>query len=148
MKQLLAAAVVITLVGLQPTGAVQAAAPDARVAGNVKVTVQYKGKGTVDSSHKIWVWLFDTPNISAQSQPIDQVALDKNGAEAVFQNVVPGQVWLAAAFDEQGAMTGNEPPPSGTPITVWTGKEGAPSAITPGDKAILTLTFDDSMRMP
>ena len=147
MKQLLAAAVVVTLVGLQPTGAVQAAAPDARVAGNVKVTVQYKGKGTVDSSHKIWVWLFDTPNISAQSQPIDQVALDKNGADAVFQNVVPGQVWLAAAFDEQDAMTGNEPPPSGTPITMWT-KDGAPSAITPGEKAILTLTFDDSMRMP
>jgi len=147
MKQLIAAAVVVMLAGLQPTGAVHAAAPAERVAGNVKVTLQYKGKGTVDSSHKLWLWLFDTPNISAQSQPIDQVMLDKNGGEAVFQGVAPSQVWLAVAFDEQGAMTGNEPPPSGTPIAIWS-KDGTPVAITPGDRAIVAFTFDDSMRMP
>jgi hypothetical protein len=33
------------------------------------------------------VWLFDTPNIGPGSMPIDQIALDKNGADAVFDNV-------------------------------------------------------------
>lgn len=149
MKQLLSVAVVAAiLAGLPPASAVHAAAHEAR-AGNVKVTLHYKGKGTVDSSHKLWVWLFDTPNISAQSQPIDQISLDKNGADAVFQGVMPSQVWLAVAFDEQGAMTGNEPPPSGSPIGIWSGGQpGPPAAITPGDTAVITLTFDDSIRMP
>lgn len=118
------------------------------IAGTVKVTVHYKGKGTVDATHKLWVWIFDTPNIGAGSQPIDQVALDVNGADAVFQNVAPGQVWIAVAFDEQGVMTGNEPPPSGSPISVHMDATGVPGAVTPGDKALVTLTFDDTMRMP
>lgn len=146
MKPLLAVVAVVLFTGLQAPPVVHAAAPDAR-AGNVKVTLTYKGKGTVDSSHKIWVWLFDTPNIGAQSQPIDQKALDKNGADVVFDAVLPSQVWLAVAFDEQGAMTGNEPPPSGTPVAVWS-KDGAPAAITPGEKAVITFSFDDSQRMP
>ena len=34
----------------------------AKVAGTVKVTLNYKGKGTVDGSHRVWVWLFATPD--------------------------------------------------------------------------------------
>lgn len=117
------------------------------VAGNVKVTVNYKGKAKVDATHKLWVWIFDTPNIGAGTMPVDQIALDKNGAVAEFANVVPGQVWIAVAFDEQGVMTGNEPPPSGSPIAIH-GAMGAPSPVTPGEKADVTITFDESMRMP
>jgi hypothetical protein len=131
-----------------PLGASSGVPSGARVAaGTVKVTVNYKGKGTVDATHKLWVWIFDTPNIGAGSMPVDQLALDKNGTDAVFNNVAPGQVWIAVAFDEHGVMTGNEPPPSGSPISVYTAG-GAPSPVTPGEKAILTLTFDDTMRMP
>ena len=36
----------------------RAAAPDT---GQLKVTVDYKGPGTVDKSHQIFVWVFDTP---------------------------------------------------------------------------------------
>ena len=149
MKQLLVVtAVAAFLAGLQPPSAVHAAAPEMR-AGNVKVTLRYTGKGTVDSSHKLWLWLFDTPNIGAQSMPIDQISLDKNDADAVFEGVMPSQVWLAVAFDQQGAMTGNEPPPSGSPIGIWSGgTPGPPAPITPGEKAIITLAFDDSLRMP
>jgi hypothetical protein len=117
-------------------------------AGTVKVTVTYKGKGTVDTSHKLWVWLFDTPNIGAGSMPIAQVSVDKNGADAVFDGVAGDKVYVAVAFDEQGAMMGDAPPPTGSPVGVFAGKDGAPSPVTPGDKGVVTLTFDDSFRMP
>lgn len=149
MKKVLTVVVVTLLAGvLQPASALHAARGMSAGAGNVKITLHYKGKGTVDASHKIWVWIFDSPQISAQSSPIDQTAIDKNDSEVVFEGVAPGQVWIAAAFDEQGAMTGDAPPPTGTPIGILLGANGQPSAVAPGEKGIATLTFDDSIRMP
>jgi hypothetical protein len=131
------------------TGTLHAAPDGARAAaGTVTVTVTYKGKGTVDSSHKLWVWLFDSPNIGAGSMPIAQMALDKNGSDAVFDGIAGDAVYVAAAFDEQGVMSGDGPPPTGSPIGVIAGKEGAPSPVKPGDKSAATLVFDDSFRMP
>ncbi len=117
-------------------------------AGTVKVTVTYKGKGTVDTSHKLWVWLFDSPNIGAGSMPIAQLSLDKNGTEAVFDGVAGDAIYIAVAFDEQGAMMGDGPPPTGTPLGIFGANAGAPSAVTPGEKGAVALTFDDSFRMP
>ncbi len=150
MKKVLTVVVAaLCIAGPLPLGASTSAPAEVRVAaGNVKVTVNYKVKGTVDASHKVWVWLFDTPNIGAGSQPLDQIALDKNGTVADFANVVPGQVWIAVAFDQQGVMTGNEPPPSGSPIAIYSADAGAPSPVTPGEKAAVTITFDETMRMP
>jgi hypothetical protein len=150
MRKVLTVVVAVICIGATgPLAAGTHVASEARLAaGTVKVTVNYKGKGTVDATHKLWVWIFDTPNIGAGSQPIDQIALDKNGADAVFNNVAPGQVWIAVAFDQQGLMTGNEPPPSGSPISLHMGENGAPMPVTPGDKAMVTITFDDTMKMP
>lgn len=117
-------------------------------AGTVTVTIHYKGKGKVDASHKLWVWLFDSPNIGAGSMPVGQVSLDKNDTEAVFDGLASGKLYVAAAFDESGSMTGDAPPPTGTPIGILMGSDGTPSAITPDDKAPVALTFDDSFKMP
>jgi hypothetical protein len=149
MKKVLASIVVILLAGLAPAaGVLNAAAAVTVNAGAVKITVTYKGKGTVDTSHKIWVWLFDTPNIGPGAMPIDQIALDKNGTDAVFENVAGDKVYVAVAFDEKGVMAGDGPPPTGTPIGILMGSDGAPSGVTPGDKAPVALNFDDSIRMP
>lgn len=151
MKTPFAVAVVamLTTILVQPSGLLRAAELNAQApATTVKVTVHYKGQGTVDASHKLWVWIFDTPNIGPGSMPIDQLALDKNGAEAVFNGVSLGKVFVAVAFDQSGGMTGDAPPPSGSPIAIWMGKDGAPMAVTPGAAGSIVLTFDDSMRMP
>ena len=132
-----------------PGGALNAAPLAAHVtAGTVKVTVTYKGKGTVDTSHKLWVWLFDSPNIGAGSMPLDQVALDINSADAVFENVAGDKVYIAVAFDEQGAMMGDAPPPSGTPISILMGADGVPRSVVPGGNDAVVMTFDGTMRMP
>lgn len=146
MKNVLTVMVAAVMLAAQPAGIL--ASQGQTQAGTVKVTVTYKGKaGQVDASHKLWVWLFDNPNIGPGSQPIDQIALDKNGADAVFQ-VSTGAVYVAVAFDEKGGMDGQGPPPPGTPISILADAKGVPVAVTPGPKAAISLTFDDTVRMP
>jgi len=148
MKRVLSVVVLALLAAAaQPASTLNAAPAVTRHAGAVKITIHYKGKGKVDASHKLWVWLFDTPNIGPGATPIDQTALDKNDLDAVFDGVAPTQVWAAAAFDEQGVMQGDGPPPTGSPIGIFSA-DGKPAPVTPGDKGLATLTFDDSLRMP
>jgi len=125
-----------------------AASAGARVgAGTVKVTVNYKGKGTVDAKHRLWVWLFSSPDIGPGSMPIAEISIDANGALAVFDGIDAERVWIAAAFDEGGTMTGSAPPPSGSPVGVLAGSDGAPKSVVPGESAAV-ITFDDTVRMP
>ena len=119
----------------------------AKAAGTVKVTVNYTGKGTVDATHRVWVWLFTSPDIGPGSMPIAEVSLDTNGALATFDGIDAERVWIAAAFDESGTMTGSAPPPSGSPVGLFVGADGAPKSVVPGESAVV-LAFDDSFRMP
>src|SRR5215510_1346427 len=129
MKKVLTVVVATILIGLtQPAGTLHASPAPAVTAGSVKVTVHYKGKGKVDASHKIWVWLFDNPNIGAGSMPIDQNSSDANDTEVVFSGVATSEVWIAVAFDESGSMAGDGPPPTGTPIGILM-KEGKPVSV-------------------
>ena len=80
--------------------------------------------------------------------PIAELTVDKNGGVATFEGISGERVWIAAAFDEQGVMSGNAPPPSGTPVGVFIGADGVPKGVVPGDPATAVLTFDDSFRMP
>ncbi|MDP3719148.1 MAG: hypothetical protein Q8T13_15400 [Acidobacteriota bacterium] len=126
---------------------IHAAAPDGAAAGAVAVTVNYKGSGTVDGSHRVWVWLFDSPDIGADSMPIAEMSVDKNGATATFEVGVE-RVWIAVAYDEKGGMSGNAPPAPGSPIGIYASSTGAPEAVIPGAKGAVVVTFDDSQRMP
>ena len=150
MKNVLTVAVaaLLTATIASPGPSLQAAPLADQAAGTVKVTITYKGKGTVDTTHKLWVWLFDTPNIGPGAMPIAQIAVEKNGAEAVFDGIAGDKVYVAVAFDEQGVMAGDGPPPTGTPIGVLTGADGMPASVTPGPKGLAKLAFDDTIRMP
>lgn len=116
-------------------------------AENVKVAVKYTGKGEVDASHKLWIWLFDTPDLGPGAIPIAEQSLDNNGTTAAFSDVTAKTVWIAVAYDEKGGFTGSAPPPSGSPVALYT-EAGAPTGVTPGEKGEVTVTFDDSFRMP
>ena len=116
-------------------------------AGAVKVSVTYKGKGAVDANHRIWVWLFDTPDIGPGSMPIAESSIDSNGGAATFDVIDAKRVYIAVAFDESGTMNGNAPPPSGSPIGILLSKDGAPRSVAPDEDAV-SVMFDDSQRMP
>jgi hypothetical protein len=132
------------------TGAVAnaiAAGPADSQDSSVRVVVKYTGKGQVDETHRVWLWLFDTPDIGPGSMPIAELSIGKNGDTVTFESVAAAKVWIAAAYDEHGTMSGSAPPPSGTPVGIYASSTGAPEGVKPGDKPAI-LTFDDSFRMP
>jgi hypothetical protein len=113
----------------------------------VSVTVTYTGKGPVDATHEIWVFMFDTPNIGQGVRPLSVVRIKKSGDVATFRNVKQESVYVAV--DEKGDYDGNlAPPPAGTPIAYYTvdGKPIATPVKTAGG-AKITLTFSDAIRM-
>jgi uncharacterized protein (DUF2141 family) len=141
----LAAALVAAAIVLGASAHVTAAQ---QVAGELKVTIDYKGAGTVDKTHQVFVWVFDTPDISASSTPIASDVVTANGASVSFSGL-PKTVYLAAAFNEKGDYDGTQgPPPSGTPITIYGSPGPATGVTTGGPEAVVTVTFDDSVRMP
>ena len=146
-KAALAAVAVILFGVVGDPSRLHAATAERVAAGTVNVTVNYQGSGTVDAGHRVWVWLFDTPEIGPNAVPIAEMSVEKNGDTASFE-VGNERVWIAVAFDEKGVMTGNAPPAPGSPIGIHASSTGAPDAVTPGAKGVIVLTFDDSQRMP
>ena len=149
MKQIAPFAFVLLMAtaAMHLTTAVAASAGARVAAGTVKVTVNYKGKGTVDATHRVWVWLFTSPDIGPGSMPIAELSIGANGELAAFDGIDAERVWIAVAFDESGTMSGSAPPPSGSPVGVFVGSDGAPKSVAPGGPAV-TMTFDDTVRMP
>lgn len=119
----------------------------AQESGKLKVTADYTGSGTVDATHEIFVWVFDTPNIGPDSVPIASDVVTTNGASLTFSGL-PKEVYLVAAYDEKGDYDGTSTPPPGTPITIY-GDMGVAKAIpTGGADAAVSVTFDATVRMP
>ena len=138
-------ALVAAAVALCAAAQLGAAAPDT---GQLKVTVEYKGPGTVDKTHQIFVWVFDTPDINANSVPLASDVITASGGAASFSGL-PKTVYLAAAFNENGTYDGTQgPPPSGTPVTIYGGMDSAKPVETGGPDSSVAITFDDSVRMP
>jgi len=129
-----------------PSHAEQARPAD--TASAVSITVKYEGKGTVDASHKIWVWLFDTPEIGPGSIPIAEDSMAKNGGTVNFPSVA-APVYIAVAYDEQGGFAGQAPPPPGSPIGLYgsKGPNDKPVPVTPGPKGAVKMVFTDAQRM-
>ena len=141
--------VTVAALAFSTVGARADQAKPATAGGSVTVTVKYTGAGTVDANHSIWVWLFDNPNIGPESIPIGEQSIAKNGGTATFTTTT-GQVYIAVAYDEKGGFMGQAPPPTGSPIAMYgmTGPDAPPQPVTPGTKGKVSLTFDDSQRMP
>jgi hypothetical protein len=117
-------------------------------AGDLTVTASYSGKGNVDATHEIWVFLFDTPNVNSGSQPVATQALTKNGGVATFKNVAQDTVYILMAYDDKGTYDGNAgPPPAGTPVGMYTKDGKVPAPVKPGPGAKIKTAFDDSRRM-
>lgn len=116
--------------------------------GSVTVSVTYKGKGTVDATHQIFVFLFRSPELTAQSEPIAMRPATKNGDKVVFDQLRAEPVYVVAVYNESGTYSGqNGPPPAGTPYAQYRRTpKGAPTPVTPGPNATVSFTFDDSTR--
>ncbi len=115
-------------------------------AGDLAVTTTYTGKGKVDDTHEILVFLFDHPNPKAESEPLAISSVTRSGSTATFTNVSADTVYVVMVYDEKANYDGRSgPPPHGHPIATYS-KAGKPVPIklAPGTK--VNATFDDSKR--
>jgi hypothetical protein len=147
-KLLLTGVAFVTLAAVTMNAASKQTKP-AENASGVNVTVKYTGKGAVDATHKIWVWLFDNPNIGPEAIPVGELSIEKNGGTARFTGVASKEVYIAVAYDEKGGFAGQAPPPPGSPIALYgvKGDKDPPLAVTPGLKASVTIALSDAQRM-
>ena len=111
----------------------------------VTVTVTYTGKGKVDDSHELWVYLFDHPEIGAQSEPLAIQPIRKSGGTTTFKSVTADPVYVGVAYDEQGDFDALGEPPVGTPIAIYA-KDGKTTPVKPGAGAKVKITFDEKVR--
>jgi hypothetical protein len=127
----------------------QTTPPAATAATNdVTVTITYTGKGTVDDSHSIVAFLFAEPNVGPQSRPLGPPQIvTKNGQTVTFKNAPGSAVYVLAIYAEKSPYDGRSgPPPTGTPIGMYSKDGKAPTAVTPGPKTAIKLTFNDTKR--
>jgi hypothetical protein len=114
--------------------------------GDLAVTVTYAGKGKVDETHEILVFLFDHPVPTSESVPLAMSPVQKNGGTAAFTNVSAETVYVVMVYDEKANYDGTSgPPPQGHPIGTYS-KAGKPVPVKPAAGAKVSVTFDDSRR--
>ena len=85
-------------------------ASNAEQEGELTVSATYKGKGVVDDTHEISVFLFDYPNPTTESTPMMMQVITKNGASATYkgwsQRISPPRPTVASCQDEAPLDTG------------------------------------------
>ena len=134
------------VVGLGVGRAQETASEKPQGAREVSVTVTYTGKGKVDDSHELWVYLFDHPEIgAADREPLAIQPIRKSGGTTTFKNVTADPVYVGVAYDEQGDFDAMGEPPVGTPIAIYA-KEGKTTPVKPGPEAKVKITFDEKVR--
>ncbi len=121
----------------------------------LKVTLSYQGKGKVDKSHGIYLFLFNTPDFvqnPGSAMPIAFQSIFSNDESVTFSALAGENVYLTVAYDEGGTYSfAAGAPPSGSPVALY--KPGDPQVPTPirleDDKTVeIKFSFDDSFRMP
>jgi len=103
----------------------------------------------VNASHKIFVALWESSDFSG-GPPADVESLDSKKGTVTFQTVRRVPAYVTAAFDPTGAWDAQSPPPSGSSLGMYTKNPPNPEPIdvAPGKTAKVSITFDDSTRVP
>lgn len=132
--------VLVTAAALAQTGA------DRRT---IQVDVTYTGTGTVDSSHKIYVALWESADLTSGPPAAVQSVASKKG-RATFSNVQKVPAYVTTAYDPTGRWDAQTPPPSGSSLGMYSKKLPNPEPIdvAPGKATTVAITFDDSVKVP
>ena len=120
--------------------------------GPLLITVDYQGSGTVSQDHQLSVFVFDDPNMSADSLPIWTGQLADNQKTLTAGGIGASTIWVAVTFDETGGYDPfSGPPPSGSPLAVYSADPtGMPTGVELHDdqETEIAIAFDDTLRMP
>lgn len=118
----------------------------------VKAKMNYTGAGTVDEKHKIFVFVFDSPDfMQGGSMPVGFGSASAKDGTVTVSDLAVSPVYIAVCYDPTGGYDGQSgPPPSGASMGVYAKTPGTPEPvkIDPGKTAEITVAFDDSFKMP
>ena len=135
------------------------------------VKVKYKGKGTVDEKHKIYVMVVNSDPFAAEGmadatsdKPVDPAqaqgkkiayilqkqATSGKEQDLTFTGLKTSPVYVIAFFDQPGTYEQTSGPASGSPSGQYGSAPGKPEPIKlkEGKATEVKLQFDDSSRMP
>lgn len=153
----LAAVVMLCLAGVWQRGQAQdkpaEKAPEkAPASRTLKVKLKYTGPGTVDDKHRIFVFVFDTPDFVRREDvmPIGSDSGSAKDAILTFNDVSASPVYLIAVYDPTGGYEGMSKPPTGCSLGIYGATPGEPGAIAieAGKTTQVDMPFDDSFKMP
>lgn len=129
-----------------------ATAQQSKADRSLKVKLNYTGSGNVDEKHKIFVFLFDSPDfVQGDVLPFAAQTTTAKDQTVTFSSLSAPAVYVVAAFDPKGAYDGvSGPPPSGSSVGMYTKEAGKPAPVNleVGKAAQIELAFDDSYKMP
>lgn len=153
----LAAVVMLCLAGVWQRGQAQdkpaeKASEKAPAGRTLKVKLKYTGPGTVDEKHKIFVFVFDTPDF-VRREDVMPIAFDSGAAKdatLTFADVATSPVYLIAIYDPTGGYEGMSKPPTGCYLGIYGTTPGEPGAIAieAGKTTQVDVAFDDTIKMP
>jgi hypothetical protein len=149
----LAAVVMLCVAGVwQPGQAQDKPAEKAPASRTLKVKLNYSGPGTVDEKHRIFVFVFDTPDFVRRedAMPIASDSGSAKDATLTFSSVSASPVYLVAVYDPTGGYEGMSKPPTGSSLGIYSKTPGEPEGIVieAGKTTQVDLPFDDTIKMP
>ena len=138
-----------TTLGLFVLCAVCALAQASADKRTIQVDVDYTGSGIVNASHKIYVALWDSSDMSG-GPPAAVLSLSSKKGTVTFSDVQRVPAFVSAAYDPTGNWDAQSPPPSGSSLGMYSKNPPNPQAIdvAPGKTVKVTITFDDSVKVP
>ena len=116
----------------------------------LQVQLHYTGAGTVDASHKIFIALWDSADLSG-GPPTEVKSTTAKNATVTFANIKKVPAFVSAAFDPTGRWDGaSGPPPTGASLGMYSRAPPKPDPIDikPGTITKVTITFNDAAKVP
>ena len=149
----LAAGVMLCLAGVWQRGQAQDKPAEKAPAGRtLKVKLHYSGPGTVDEKHRIFVFVFDTPDFVRRedAMPIASDSGSAKDATLTFSDISTSPVYLIAVYDPTGGYEGMSKPPAGCSLGIYSQTPGEPGpvVIEAGKTTQVEVAFDDTIKMP
>ena len=116
---------------------------------SIQVDINYTGSGTVNASHRIYVALWDSSDMSG-GPPVAVLSVTSKKGAVTFLDVQKVPAYVSAAFDPAGAWDAQSPPPSGASLGMYSKNPPNPEPIdvAPGKTVKVAITFDDSAKVP
>jgi hypothetical protein len=138
-----------TALGLFALLAASAVAQPTADSRTIQVEVDYTGAGAVNASHKIYVALWESADMSG-GPPAAVKSLDSKKGTVTFSNVQRVPAYVSTAYDPTGTWDAQTPPPSGTSLGMYAKNPPTPLPIdvAPGKSVKVSITFNDSAKVP